>query len=109
MFSTEDTATLNLLNADNISTLISSNRPIILLTMKRPDAMKKVNAFLKRIQELKIKAFIIDDEGDQTSLNTKKDKQNDASATYREIKHMKKALNDPLYLAVTATPQANIF
>lgn len=109
VFSTEDTATLNLLNADNISILISSNRPIILLTMKRPDAMKKVNAFLKRIQELKIKAFIIDDEGDQASLNTKKDKQNDASATYREIKHMKKALNDPLYLAVTATPQANIF
>ena len=109
VFSTEDTATLNLLNADNVSTLISSNRPIILLTMKRPDAMKKVNAFLKRIQELKIKAFIIDDEGDQASLNTKKDKQNDASATYREIKHMKKALNDPLYLAVTATPQANIF
>ena len=109
VFSTEDTATLNLLNADNVSTLISSNRPIILLTMKRPDAMKKVNTFLKRIQELKIKAFIIDDEGDQASLNTKKDKQNDASATYREIKHMKKALNDPLYLAVTATPQANIF
>ncbi len=109
VFSTEDTVTLNLLNADNVSTLISSNRPIILLTMKRPDAMKKVNAFLKRIQELKIKAFIIDDEGDQASLNTKKDKQNDASATYREIKHMKKALNDPLYLAVTATPQANIF
>lgn len=109
VFSTEDTATLNLLNADNVSTLISSNRPIILLTMKRPDAMKKVNAFLKRIQELKIKAFIIDDEGDQASLNTKKDKQNDASATYREIKYMKKALNDPLYLAVTATPQANIF
>lgn len=109
VFSTEDTATLNLLNADNVSTLIISNRPIILLTMKRPDAMKKVNAFLKRIQELKIKAFIIDDEGDQASLNTKKDKQNDASATYREIKHMKKALNDPLYLAVTATPQANIF
>lgn len=109
VFSTEDTVTLNLLNADNVSTLISSNRPIILLTMKRPDAMKKVNAFLKRIQELKIKAFIIDDEGDQASLNTKKDKQNDASATYREIKLMKKALNDPLYLAVTATPQANIF
>ena len=109
IFSTEDTPTLNLLNLDNVSMLISSNRPIIVLTMKRPDAMKKVNAFLKRIQELKIKAFIIDDEGDQASLNTKKDKQNDASATYREIKHMKKALNDPLYLAVTATPQANIF
>ena len=53
VFSTEDTVTLNLLNADNVSTLISSNRPIIRLTMKRPDAMKKVNAFLKRIQECK--------------------------------------------------------
>lgn len=109
VFSTEDATTLKSLNADIVSMFISSNRPIILLTMKRPDAMKKVNAFLKRIQELKIKAFIIDDEGDQASLNTKKDKQNDASATYREIKHMKKILNDPLYLAVTATPQANIF
>lgn len=109
VFSSEDATTLNLLNTNNVSMLIASNRPIILLTMKRPDAMKKVNAFLKRVQELKIKAFIIDDEGDQASLNTKKDKQNDASATYREIKHMKKTLNNPLYLAVTATPQANIF
>lgn len=109
VFSTEDPTTLNLLNTDNVSMFISANRPIILLTMKRPDAMKKVNAFLKRIQELKVKAFIVDDEGDQASLNTKKDKQNDASATYREIKNMKKILDNPLYLAVTATPQANIF
>lgn len=109
IFSTEDTATLKALNEELVNQFILAKRPIILITMKRPKPMKKVNDFLKRVSDLNIKTFIIDDEGDQASLNTMKDKQNDASATYREIKHMKKLLGNPLYLAVTATPQANIF
>lgn len=92
-----------------VSDLIESNKPIILVSMKRPVAMKKINALLKKIDMSNIKAFIIDDEGDQASLNTAKNKTKDASATYAEICQMKKSLNDPMYLSVTATPHANIF
>lgn len=77
--------------------------------MKRPAAMNKVNDLLARIDKSGLKAFIIDDEGDQASLNTKKNKALDASATYASIVSMKDHLNDPLYLSVTATPQALIF
>ena len=68
--------------------------------------MDKVNAVLDRIDKTELKAFIIDDEGDQASLNTEKDKINEASATYKSIRNMKDQLGDPLYLSVTATPQA---
>lgn len=108
IFSTEN-GELQSLNSDIITKIIDAKKPIILLTLKRPNPMKKVNKFLKKIYNLDIKTFIIDDEGDQASLNTMKDKVNDASATYREIINMKKLLKDPLYLSVTATPQANIF
>lgn len=109
VFSTENIEDLESLNGEIITKIMEAKKNIILLTLKRPNPMKKVNNFLKKINELDIKTFIIDDEGDQASLNTMKDKVNDASATYREIKNMKKLLKDPLYLSVTATPQANIF
>lgn len=92
-----------------ITDLLERGKPIIFVSMKRPVAMKKINLLLKKINVSGIKAFIIDDEGDQASLNTLKDKSKDASATYAEIRTMKKALSDPMYLSVTATPQANIF
>ena len=53
--------------------------------------------------------FIIDDEGDQASLNTSKDKARNSTPTYRAIVKLKEELDNPLYLSVTATPQANIF
>lgn len=90
--------------------LLENEVPIIFVSMKRPQALQKVNNLFERLESKEmLNAFIIDDEGDQASLNNAKDKKNKASATYREIKRMKEALNDPLYLSVTATPQANIF
>ena len=83
--------------------------PIIITAMKRPKQLKRVNAFLKRIDRTLTKALIIDDEGDQASLNICRDKVNDASATYAQICEMKQLLGDPLYFSVTATPHANIF
>ena len=54
--------------------LLAAKKPIFLISMKRPAAMSKVNDLLGRIDKTKLKAFIIDDEGDQASLNTKKNK-----------------------------------
>lgn len=100
-----------MLSIDDITLedLRDANKPIFIISMKRPVALKKINKFLKRIDKTRIKAFVIDDEGDQASLNTKKNKREDASATYDTIVKMKSILGDPIYLSVTATPHALVF
>ena len=109
IFSSDDSAQLLTVDDEIIEDLLEANKPIFLISMKRPAAMNKVNNLLGRIDKTNLKAFIIDDEGDQASLNTKKNKALDASATYAAIVSMKDHLSDPLYLSVTATPQALIF
>lgn len=109
IFSSDDSAQLLTVDDEIIEDLLEANKPIFLISMKRPVAMNKVNDLLSRIDKSNLKAFIIDDEGDQASLNTKKNKALEVSATYASIVSMKDRLNDPLYLSVTATPQALIF
>ena len=109
IFTTDDSAQILSIDDEIMTDLLDSNKPVIFVSMKRPAAMRKINALFKRLDKSHFKAFIIDDEGDQASLNTAKDKINNSSATYKQIKEMKKQLSDPMYLSVTATPQANIF
>ncbi|MFI3329998.1 MAG: Z1 domain-containing protein [bacterium] len=103
------TESLEYIDDDYVSEIISMNRPIIITVLKRPVTLNKVNALLKKIDTENIKCFIIDDEGDQASLNTEKDKENNSSQTYLSITTMISLLNNPIYYTVTATPQANIF
>lgn len=109
LLSTGEQADLMALNDEILDDLIDENRPIIITAMKRPDALEKVNTVLKGLDLDKVNAYIIDDEGDQASLNTEKDKVNDSSSTYSKICEMKRILKDPIYFSVTATPHANIF
>lgn len=109
IFTTDDSAQILSIDDEIMTDLLENNKPVIFVSMKRPAAMRKINALFKRLDKSKFKAFIIDDEGDQASLNTAKDKIENSSATYKEITEMKKLLADPMYLSVTATPQANIF
>lgn len=108
---TEGSNPLACLSPDFASDLIEENRPIIITCLKNSRVLKKVNKLLRLLLEYvpDIKPFIIDDEGDQASLNTAKNKAKDATPTYNAIRKMKDVLNNPLYLSVTATPQANIF
>lgn len=94
-----------------ISELLDKEKPIFLIAMKKPYHLNKVNSFLNKIDHTKLRAFIIDDEGDQASLNTSPDKTNfeEASRTYHAISEMKRVLNNPIYLSVTATPHALVF
>lgn len=112
IFSTDDNAEKSV-NDDKLDAVFDDlaevEKPVFIISMKRPVALGKVNKFLSNLDHSKYRALIIDDEGDQASLNTAKDKKNDGSATYREICCMKDTLGEPLYLSVTATPHANIF
>ncbi len=108
-FTTEDKEELKGLDNQVFLDLIAANKPILLIAMKRPGAMNELNECIKKLDKNALRAFVIDDEGDQASLNTKKNKKEDASATYAAIKTIKSYLSNPLYLSVTATPQALIF
>lgn len=107
LFSTDDNESVNSLDEDVLHKIVELDKPIIFVSMKRPGALAKVNDALTKIQNHNLRTFIIDDEGDQASLNTQF-KNNKKSATYDAIYTMKKILNNPLYLSVTATPQANV-
>lgn len=108
---TKESIILDSLNVQLTKLLLSSKRPIIITSLKRPTALKKTIRMIEALTEEvpTLRPFIIDDEGDQASLNTAKDKEHDATATYAAIRHMKHVLHNPLYLTVTATPEANIF
>ena len=85
ILSTTNPADLDSFNKDFFLANIEDKRPIIITSMKRPIALTKVNEVLKSIIGINFNAFIIDDEGDQASLNTKKDKEKEGSATYKCI------------------------
>ena len=108
---TKESNSIACLTPDFAADLIEENRPIIITCLKNSRVLKKVNRLLHGLMASvpTFKPFIIDDEGDQASLNTAKDKANDGTPTYNAIKNMKNILGNPLYLSVTATPQANIF
>ena len=106
---TKESNPLACLTADFAKDLLSEQRPIIITCLKNSRVLIKVNKLLRTLKDVpNIKPFIIDDEGDQASLNTAKKKEK-GTPTYNAIKAMKGILENPLYLSVTATPQANIF
>ena len=108
---TKESISINSLDSDFVKQLLEEGRPIIITCLKRPPAMKVALKAISSIVESVpgIKPFIIDDEGDQASLNTAKDKARNSTPTYKCIQKLKQELHNPLYLSVTATPQANIF
>lgn len=108
---TKESLPINSLDPEFAKQLLEEGRPIIITCLKRPPAMRNALKVISRVQESVsgFVPFIIDDEGDQASLNTAKDKARNSTPTYKSIVNIIKILQNPLYLSVTATPQANIF
>lgn len=93
---------------DIISNHIKSGGKIILVSLKKNSRINEANKVISKLQDDDIKPFIIDDEGDQASLNTEFLKKKE-SATYNSILNMKRILKNPPYISTTATPYANLF
>lgn len=90
------------------------NEPIILVVKKNTTVLKNlfswINTAFKDTQSEKINLplLLIDDEADNASVNTKKQEQ-DPTAINLGIRKILKLFNRSTYVAVTATPFANIF
>jgi hypothetical protein len=104
-----------LIKEQNIKQWIGDGCKIIILTLKSPQSkniqhLSLINSIFDDYFLSNQKILIIDDEGDQATLNTNAYKKNKPTETetYRVITEMRSKLKRHAYLSVTATPQANI-
>lgn len=116
---------------DDISTVLKEwknltfpedeRRTVLITVMKNPRHLHNLIDVLQRLDLRKVPTLIIDDEGDQASLNTNARKiamrgltedeisEQDLSTIYRRITELKELLPHHTFVQYTATPQANLF
>ncbi|WP_250631619.1 Z1 domain-containing protein [Rhodoflexus caldus] len=116
---------------DDISTVLKEwknptfpedeRRTVLITVMKNPRHLQNLIDVLQRLDLREVPTLIIDDEGDQASLNTKAMRnamrglteeelsEQDLSTIYRRIIELKEILPHHTFIQYTATPQANLF
>lgn len=95
------------LNEENIRGFLRREKKVIVVGLK---SVKQINSIMHIFKNNTLNerpVLIIDDEGDEYSLNTKV-KQKKESSTYSAILDLKNTLQRHCYVSVTATPQANL-
>ncbi len=97
-----------LLSSEKIEQFVEIGKKVIIVVIKIPEQIKKIAEDVFNGSYLADKpTLIIDDEGDEASLNTLV-KKNKKSSTYKAIEQLKNCLPRHCFVSVTATPQANI-
>lgn len=95
------------LNEENIRKFLQRNKKLIIVGLKHVKHIDAINDIFQNNNLNEKPVLIIDDEGDEYSLNTKV-KQKKESSTYSAILNLKNTLKKHCYISVTATPQANL-
>jgi hypothetical protein len=96
---------------EDVDFSFSKGKTFIVSTLKHHKRLKDLTKTFINSQYSSSKVLIIDDEGDDISPNTHKNKyesNNNFSTTNSSIVELMKGFNEYCYLSVTATPQANI-
>ena len=106
----------NKITPDAIKGFIDNGQKVLIVTLKSPQV--KTKKHMSRVSELFDDPFmanqntiIIDDEGDQATLNSKaylKDIAKPLAQTYKVAKEIKEKIKRHCFISITATPQANI-
>lgn len=116
---------------DDISTVLKEwknptfpedeRRTVLITVMKNPRHLQNLIDVLQSLDLREVPTLIIDDEGDQASLNTNARRiamrglteeeisEQDLSTIYRRITELKELLPHHTFIQYTATPQANLF
>lgn len=97
----------SLINADRIKEFVENGRKIIIVGLKHPKHIDKIAEIFDNDFLSEKSVLIIDDEGDQATLNTKAYLKS-VSRTYESVLNLKAKLKSHCFLSITATPQANI-
>ena len=102
------------LKSNNLA-LDNVNCPILLVVKKNKTILNNLYKWLKNNNpvnkngQIAKSMLLIDDEADNASVNTKKDSDTDPTAINGAIRDIVSFFSKSTYLAVTATPFANIF
>ncbi len=90
---------------------INSGVKVIVTALKHRAHIDKASELITKYFNCDTKILLIDDEGDQYTLNTKVNskKGNDVSLTYQSVIDLQELSDNIHTLSVTATPQANLF
>jgi hypothetical protein len=110
----DDTAIQQALDVWKLSSMPLHKRQTILMTvLKNHKRLVNLSNVLGKLKLHGVPALIIDDEGDQASLNTKafrnlQQGNSDTSKTYDAVVDLKSALPHHTFLQYTATPQGNL-
>jgi hypothetical protein len=89
---------------DTVSRL-QDNEVVILTGKKNPTSLKSIEKIISTKRGI-LPTLIIDDEGDQASLNIGRDDKN--SEIYQSISNIRSSIGLHCYVTVTATPFANL-
>ena len=96
------------MNSATIGQWIRAGKKVIIVALKRPQRINEIRTQVFSDPELADSpTLIIDDEGDEASLNTLVSKGK-KSSTYLAIEKLKGTLHRHCFVSVTATPQANL-
>jgi Z1 domain len=90
-----------------ISAILDSGNNILITALKHHQHINHLASIFSDPEMSKYPILVIDDEGDQASLNTKP-KKGKKSSTYKEILSLKENINKGALISYTATPQANL-
>lgn len=96
-----------LLQSDNIKRFIDEGRKVIIVGLKHQKHINKITKIFEKTSLSNEPTIIIDDEGDQATLNTKI-YSNNMSTIYKSVIELKSKINRHCFISITATPQANI-
>ncbi|MBR0542032.1 MAG: hypothetical protein IJK26_07495 [Clostridia bacterium] len=102
---TNDNKTL--INPARIKEFIENGRKIIIVGLKHYKHIDKIAEIFDSEYLAGKTVLIIDDEGDQATLNTKA-YLNSMSSTYESVINLKHKIKRHCFISITATPQANI-
>lgn len=102
---TNDNKTL--INPARIKDFIENGRKVIIVGLKHNKHIDQIAEIFDNDFLANKSVLIVDDEGDQATLNTRAYQQS-ISTTYASVLNLKGRLKSHCFLSVTATPQANI-
>ena len=95
------------LRRNEVLSVIETGNNVLITVLKHPSHIAQVRDVLSLSELCNQPVLIIDDEGDQASLNTRV-RRRSASATYAAIRDLRGVLHKHAFISFTATPQANL-
>lgn len=97
----------SLINPMRIKDFLENGHKVIIVGLKHNKHIDQIAEIFDNAYLAGKSVLIVDDEGDQATLNTRAYK-NSISKTYGSVLNLKSKLKSHCFLSVTATPQANI-